>query len=179
MAQRGFVRAFVAAGCIVAGAIAFGSDGTGFGLEGTARAQEAVAAGPDDTAAASLGSPMTFNLSNGEVQVIYGTANGVPVLHLRDARQNLTFTTTQIATTISAAGAMISVYIQRTVDGNSLSFSFFLPRVIMPNNATETAVEVPAISVVHKLGIGRVNTGQLDIFKTSTLRGVATTPPSP
>jgi hypothetical protein len=115
-----------------------------------------------------------FELSGGGLEVFYAPLDesGLPVLVYRDAQQSLTFRGSDVHTTSTEVGTLVTVYTRRTVDSGSTSFSVIIPSVQVASNAW-APVETQGITTVHHFSVVPSYGGQLDGYTFTPLGGTA------
>jgi hypothetical protein len=124
------------------------------------------------------GEPNHFDLSGRGIHVTYLTADlsGKPHVAYHDRYRNETFAGDQVSVVEDANGLqlIVSVTIVHTVDTGSTSFSFIVPRINLPGEAS-VPVRTLGITVLHRLSpIEPLNVGQRDSYSVVTLHGAAT-----
>jgi hypothetical protein len=99
--------------------------------------------------------------------------NPTPSFSYHDAHQTLTFVGDQIETLQSELGALVTVFIVRTVDFGSTTFTVLIPRVNL--HAAETLpIRTDGITTLHKFSIVPAFLhGQLDLYTVHRLHGTA------
>ena len=90
-----------------------------------------------------------------------------------DAHRQLVFTGDEIESTESELGTVLSVFLLRTVDAGSTTFSLLLPRVELGGGGS-AHVSTVGITTVHQFSIIQVaNLGQRDLYTVVHLHGTA------
>jgi hypothetical protein len=120
-------------------------------------------------------SPNLFELRGKQLHVTYSTSgiDGKATLTYQDAHQTLSFRGDEIRTVETEIGTLVSVYVSRTVDRGSTTFSILIPTINL--DATRVSpVATRGITTIHKFSmIPAFNTGQTEIYSTTLLRGTA------
>jgi hypothetical protein len=122
-------------------------------------------------------SPNLFQLSAHHLHVSYALSGpgGKPTLTYQDATQSLSFLgADQIAVTTSDLGTLVTVYLRRTVDTGSTTFTLLVPTVSLPQGTTSAPVHTQGIVAVHRRSpIPALNSGQLETYSVHALGGTA------
>lgn len=117
-----------------------------------------------------------YELQGDKVLVIYSTTNivGQPLFTLQVGRKTLTFKTSEIKTTKSPMGTLVTVLTETVPDLRTVTFSLVLPDV---NLQQSTKVNIKALAVVttSKMSIGGSTgvKGAVQSYKVVTLSGTA------
>jgi len=114
-----------------------------------------------------------FDLTGGDVHVVYHQVDGVPVFVYQDASRSTTFSGNAIYTETGPAGTMISVVLVQSVDAGYDSFTVLVPRVQVTN--ASMPVQTQGITIHHELSIAPV-LGQLDWYTFTALEGTGSRP---
>jgi hypothetical protein len=120
--------------------------------------------------------PNLYVLSGGGIHVTYSTTgiNGQPHLTYSSFFINHTFTGTQITTTASPLGTLVTVTIQMTVDSGSTTFTLLVPRVNLNNLQDNVQITTEGITTHHRFSIfPAAMHGQLDTYSVQELSGSA------
>ena len=120
------------------------------------------------------GQPTLYDLSGKGIHVSFTTANiaGKPVFSYHDAHQTKTFTGDEIKIETTVIGEMVTVFLLRTIDGPSTSFSVLLPGVrLPPSNIANITAE--GITTLHRSSIIGPPIGQIESYAVQPLEGTA------
>jgi hypothetical protein len=124
--------------------------------------------------------PTRYDLYGGGITVSYTPANiaGQPLFSYHDATQTKNFTgKDQIHTESTVIGTLVTVFLMRTIDGPSTSFSLLLPAVrLPPSNSTPITTE--GITTLHRGTFIGPPTGQIQSYTVVELQGTAAFAPS-
>lgn len=116
-----------------------------------------------------------FDLQGKQLHVTYSSSgiDGKAHFNYQDPHQTLSFRGDEIRVVETEIGTLVSVFISRTVDRGSTTFSILIPTINL--DATRTApVATRGITTIHKFSnIPAFNSGQTEIYSTVILRGVA------
>lgn len=116
-----------------------------------------------------------FDLQGKHLHVSYTTSgiDGKAHLNYHDAHQTLSFRDDEIRTVETEIGTLVSVFIKRTVDLGSTTFSILIPTTNL--DATRMApISTRGITTIHKFSmIPAFNNGQTEIYSTVILNGTA------
>lgn len=122
-----------------------------------------------------MATPNSFDLSGSAIHIGYTTSgiDGKPHFSYHDASRSLSFNGPEIETIETVLGRVVSVSIFKTIDTGSTSFSVLIPRMNIA--AGERAiVHTEGITTIHRFSlIEKLNTGQLDDYSVTPLRGSA------
>lgn len=139
---------------------------------GAAEMAQAAAANPARPGT-QAGAADRFQLNSGDLHVTYDeSVAGLPVLLYQDARQLRAFRGTEVQSTTTPAGKMVTVVIFTTIDTGFTTLSVLIPRVEVRANAV-APVETQAIVANHRLGAAASLGGQLDEYTFTPLEGSA------
>jgi hypothetical protein len=120
-------------------------------------------------------SPNLFELRSKLLHVTYSTSgiDGKAHLTYQDAHQTLSFRGDEIRALETEIGTLLSVFIVRSVDRGSTTFSILIPTINL--DATRVAhVSTRGITTIHKFSmIPAFNSGQTEIYSTVVLNGTA------
>jgi hypothetical protein len=120
-------------------------------------------------------SPNLFELRGKQLHVTYSTSgiDGKANFTYQDAHQTLSFRGEEIRAVETEIGTLVSVFISRTIDRGSTTFSILIPTINL--DATHTAaVATSGITTIHKFSmIPAFNSGQTELYSTTLLRGTA------
>jgi hypothetical protein len=119
--------------------------------------------------------PNLFDLSGHGLHITYSTTgiDGKPHFSYHSTTQTLNFTGDQIETLQSPLGTLVTVFIFRTIDGPSTSFTVLVPRVnLIANECLQIRTE--GITTMHRFSIiPAMLHGQLDHYTVHALHGTA------
>jgi hypothetical protein len=120
--------------------------------------------------------PNLYVLSGGSIHVTYSTSgiNGQPHLTYTSPFISHSFTGSQLTTTASPIGTLVTVTIQMTIDSGSTTFTLLVPRVNL--NALNDSVQITTegITTHHRFSvIPAAMHGQLDTYSVQELTGTA------
>jgi hypothetical protein len=119
--------------------------------------------------------PNLYNLSGHGLHITYSTTgiDGKPHFSYHSTTQTLSFSGDQIETLQSPLGTLVTVFIFRTIDGPSTSFTLLVPRVNL--NANEhLQIRTEGITTMHRFSIiPAMLHGQLDHYTVRALHGTA------
>jgi hypothetical protein len=118
--------------------------------------------------------PNLYELSGYGIHVTYSTTSitGKPLFNYHDAVQTKSFSGDEIQTQDSILGSLVSVFLMRTIDGPSTSFTLLVPNVRLP--ASEVAnISTEGITTLHKFSIIGPPLGQTELYTLHQLQGTA------
>jgi hypothetical protein len=118
--------------------------------------------------------PNLYELSGHGMHVTYSTTSitGKPLFNYHDAAQTKNFSGDEIQTQNSMLGTLVSVFLMRTIDGPSTSFTLLVPSVRLP--ASEVAnISTEGITTLHKFSIVGPPLGQTELYTLHRLHGTA------
>ena len=118
--------------------------------------------------------PNLYEVSGSGISVTYSTTSitGKPVLTYHDAAQTKTFTGDEIQTQTSVLGTLVSVFLMRTIDGPSTSFTLLVPGVRL-SGPEVVNISTEGITTLHKFSIVGPPTGQTELYTVYVLEGTA------
>jgi hypothetical protein len=118
--------------------------------------------------------PNLYELSGHGIHVSYATTSitGKPLFNYHDAFQTKNFSGTEIQTENSILGTLASVFLMRTIDGPSTSFTLLVPRVHLPATHIAT-ISTDGITTLHKFSIFGPPVGQNELYTVHPLHGTA------
>ena len=178
LSSRRLAVSLLTAGCAAATVLLSCSSDPPDAAAKSSAAVDIAAANPhDDTATPSSGGAAqlasTYDLSGGDLHVVYGPVGGRAVFMYQDALRALSFRGTDIHTTTSLAGTMVSVVIQRTIDSGYTTFNVLIPRVRLRPGAP-APVQTHGFTVSHRSVVpSDIQFGQLDSYGVIPLEGTA------
>lgn len=170
---------FVSGLAVATTVVACGSDGTATEATGTSTASiDAVKTTPVGATTSR------FELSGGNLQVTYGTVDGVPTLTYQDAVGTRVFEGNELHTDVTAVGTMVSVVTEENNNLDWTSFTLFVPRMQMPPTQVASRFSMPVqtqgLTISHLSGGGNLlhgsETGQIDAYTVTPLQGVFALP---
>ena len=118
--------------------------------------------------------PTLYQLSGGGIHVSYATTSlqGQPQFNYHDAVQAKNFSGSEIQTADSILGTLVTVFLIRTVDAGSTTFTLLIPRInLPPSNVANITTE--GITTLHKFTIVGPPQGQTELYTVRTLHGTA------
>ena len=119
--------------------------------------------------------PNLYDLSGDGLHVTYTTSgfDGKPHFTYHSASQTLSFAGDQIQTIETPLGTLVTVFIFRTIDTGSTSFTLLVPRAnLNPGEYLQIATE--GITTLHRFSvIHALMHGQLDLYTVHALHGTA------
>jgi hypothetical protein len=119
--------------------------------------------------------PNLFELRSKLLHVTYSTSgiDGKAHFTYQDAHQTLSFRGDEIRSLDTEIGTLVSVFIARTVDRGSTTFSILIPTVNLASMLV-APIETRGITTIHKFSmIPAFNSGQTEIYSTVILNGTA------
>lgn len=125
---------------------------------------------PTDTA------PNLYELHGDKLQVTYSTTSiaGQPIFTFQQGRKTLNFKKTEIKTTKTPIGTLVTVLIETVPDLKTVTFSLALPDVNL-QQSTKVNIKTVGILTTSKMSIGGPNLvkGAVQAYKVVTLSGTA------
>jgi hypothetical protein len=118
--------------------------------------------------------PTLYELSGNGLHVTYSTSSlqGQPLFNYHDNFQVRNFSGNEIQTVDTIVGKLVSVFLIRTVDGGSTSFTLLVPQVhLPPSNVAHITTE--GITTLHKFSIVNPPQGQTELYTFHRLHGTA------
>ena len=115
-----------------------------------------------------------FQLHGGGIQVTYSTTSitGKPQLNFHHGIHDKNFSGDEIQTAETVLGNLVTVFLVRTVDAGSTTFTLLIPVVNLPaSNSVHISTE--GITTLHKFSIIGPHTGQREFYSVQPLRGTA------
>jgi hypothetical protein len=115
-----------------------------------------------------------YELSGGGIHVTYSTSSitGKPLFNYHDGFQVKNFSGDEIQTVDTIVGTLVSVFLIRTVDGGSTSFTVLIPAIhLPPTNVANVSTE--GITTLHKFSIVNPPIGQTELYTFHRLHGTA------
>jgi len=120
--------------------------------------------------------PNFYAVSGGGLHVTYSTTsiNGQPHVSYVSPFVSHNFSGSQITTSPSPLGTLVTVTIQMTVDSGSTSFTLLVPRVNLGGPADHVPIDTQGITTHHRFSVfqGAMH-GQLDTYAVQELTGTA------
>lgn len=119
--------------------------------------------------------PNLYQLHGQGLHVAYSTTSfdGKPHFYYQDANQHHTFIGDQINRVETELSTIVTVFIRRTIDSGSTSFSLLVPRVNLLGHETLN-ISTVGITTVHRFSvIPAFDHGQLDTYTVTKLDGTA------
>jgi len=118
--------------------------------------------------------PTLYELSGGGLHVTYSTSSisGKPLFNYHDAFQVRNFSGDEIQTVDTILGKLVSVFLIRTIDGGSTSFTVLIPAIhLPPTNVANVTTE--GVTTLHKFSIFNPPLGQTELYTFHRLHGTA------
>ena len=118
--------------------------------------------------------PTLYELSGNGILVTYSTSSlaGQPQFYYQDAFQSKQFTGKDIQTVDTVLGKLVTVFLVRTVDAGSTTFTLIVPTVnLPPSNFSNITTE--GITTLHKFSIFKPPLGQTETYTFNQLTGTA------
>jgi hypothetical protein len=118
--------------------------------------------------------PNLYEVSGGGLHVTYSTTSfaGPPLFNYHDAFQTKSYSGSEIQTETSILGTLVSVFLMRTIDGPSTSFTLLVPSVHLPVTNVAT-ITTEGITTLHKFAIFGPPLGQTELYTVHALHGMA------
>jgi hypothetical protein len=120
--------------------------------------------------------PNLYDLSGAGLHITYSTTgiDGKPHFTYHSGSQTLIFVGDQIQTTQSPLGTLVTVFIVRTVDSGSTTFTLLVPRANLNNISEHLQITTDGIIALHRFSlIHALMHGQLDRYTVHALHGTA------
>jgi hypothetical protein len=118
--------------------------------------------------------PTLYELSGNGIHVTYSTSSisGKPLFNYHDAFQVRNFSGDEIQTVDTIIGKLVSVFLIRTIDGGSTSFTLIVPAVHLPASNVAN-ITTDAVTTIHKFSIVNPPLGQTELYTFHRLHGTA------
>jgi hypothetical protein len=118
--------------------------------------------------------PNLFELSGGGIHVTYSTTSitGKPLFSYHDGFQLKNFSGDEISVVDTIVGKLVSVFLIRTIDGGSTSFTVLIPNIHLPPTNV-AALTTEGITTLHKFSIIGPPLGQTELYTFHRLHGTA------
>ncbi len=118
--------------------------------------------------------PNLYELSGGGIHVTYSTSSisGKPLFNYHDSLQVKNFSGDEISVVDTIVGKLVSVFLIRTIDGGSTSFTVLIPTIHLPPTNVST-VTTEGITTLHKFSIVGPPLGQTELYAFHPLHGTA------
>ena len=120
--------------------------------------------------------PNLYELQGGKVRITYSTSSisGQPQFDFRQARKTLHFSGTELQTTKTLIGTLVTVTIEQTPDLKSVTFSLLLPDVNLQQSG-KVNIKAIGIFTTTKTSIAgpKLVKGALQTYKVESLSGTA------
>jgi hypothetical protein len=118
--------------------------------------------------------PNLYQLSGGGIQVTYSTSSitGKPLFNYHDGSQAKNFSGDEIQTAETVLGNLVTVFLIRTVDSGSTTFTLLIPSVNLPPSNSAPIV-TDGITTLHKFSIVGPHNGQREFYTVQPLDGTA------
>jgi len=118
--------------------------------------------------------PNLYELSGNGIHVTYSTTSitGKPLFNYHDAFQTRNFSGDEIQTVDTILGQLVSVFLIRTIDSGSTSFTVLIPAIhLPPTNVANVTTE--GVTTLHKFSIVNPPLGQTELYTFRRLHGTA------
>ena len=117
--------------------------------------------------------PNLFELSGNGIHVTYSTTSltGRPLFNYHDAFQVKNFSGDEIQTAETILGKLVTVFLIRTVDSGSTTFTLLVPSVNLPSSNSANII-TEGITTLHKFRIPPLQ-GQTELYNVHRLHGTA------
>jgi len=118
--------------------------------------------------------PTLYELAGNGILVTYSTSSlaGQPQFYYQDAFQSKQFTGKDIQTVDTVLGKLVTVFLVRTVDAGSTTFTLIVPTVnLPPSNFSNITTE--GITTLERVDLGLPPLGQTEIYTLHQLMGTA------
>jgi hypothetical protein len=128
------------------------------------------------TAPATFTTPNVYHLQGAGIQVTYSTGGFGSKLNFtyQDANGSHSFSGDQVNVTQTPIGSLVTVFIRRTVDSGSTSFSVLIPTVNLTGPGQPAPVHTDGVTTIHRFSIIRpFNQGQTELYDVTPLSGTA------
>lgn len=118
--------------------------------------------------------PNLYEVHGHGIHVTYSTTSitGKPLFNYHDAAQSKNFSGDQIQVQESILGKLVSVFLMRTIDGPSTSFTLLVPNVRLPPSDSAN-ISTEGITTLHKFSIIGPPVGQTELYTVHPLHGTA------
>jgi hypothetical protein len=118
--------------------------------------------------------PNLFELSGDGIHVTYSTSSisGKPLFNYHDSLQAKNFSGDEISVVDTIVGKLVSVFLIRTIDAGSTSFTVLIPAVHLPPSNIAT-ITTEGITTLHKFSIVGPPLGQTELYTFHRLHGTA------
>ena len=118
--------------------------------------------------------PTLYELSGNGLHVTYSTSSisGKPLFNYHDAFQVRNFSGDEIQTAETILGKLVSVFLIRTIDGGSTSFTLIVPAVHLPASNVAN-ITTDGVTTIHKFSIVNPPLGQTELYTFHRLHGTA------
>ena len=118
--------------------------------------------------------PNLFELSGDGIQVTYSTSSisGKPLFNYHDGLQAKNFSGNEISVVDPVVGKLVSVFLVRTIDAGSTSFTVLIPAVHLPPSNVAT-ITTEGVTTLHKFSIVGPPLGQTELYTFHCLNGTA------
>ena len=118
--------------------------------------------------------PNLYELSGRGINVTYSSSSisGKPLFNYHDNFQVRSFSGDETQVVDGIIGKLVSVFLIRTVDGGSTSFTLVVPSVTLPQSNVANIV-TEGITTLHKFSIIGPPQGQTELYTFHKLHGTA------
>lgn len=119
--------------------------------------------------------PNHFELHGHGIHVVYSATSisGQPLFNYHDAIQDKSFSGKEITIEKSVLGTLVSVFLKRTADGPSTSFTLLVPLVRLASSGVAT-ISTDGVTTLHKNSFAGPPMGQDELYTVHSLHGSAT-----
>jgi hypothetical protein len=125
---------------------------------------------------AAFRTPNLYSLHGGGLHVSYSTTgiDGKPHFTYQDAQGSTSFSGDEIQVAKTPIGDVVTVFIRRTVDSGSTSFSVLIPTVNLPDPGAPAPIRTEGITTVYRFSVvPALNRGQTEDYSFTKLSGTA------
>jgi hypothetical protein len=118
--------------------------------------------------------PNLYELSGNGINVTYSSSSisGKPLFNYHDDSQVRSFSGDEIQVVDTIIGKLVSVFLIRTPDSGSTSFTLVVPSVTLPQSNVANVV-TEGITALHKFSIVGPPQGQTELYTFHELQGTA------
>jgi hypothetical protein len=118
--------------------------------------------------------PNLYELSGNNLHVTYSTTSitGKPLFHYHDGFQVKNFSGNEIQVAETVLGNLVTVFLIRTIDSGSTTFTLLVPAVHLPPSNV-AGIKTEGITTLHKFAIVNPPQGQTELYTVQRLQGTA------
>jgi hypothetical protein len=118
--------------------------------------------------------PNLYELAGNGINVTYSSSSisGKPLFNYHDNSQARSFSGEEIQVVDTIIGKLVSVFLIRTPDSGSTSFTLIIPNVSLPQSNVANIV-TEGITALHKFSIVVPPQGQTELYTFYELHGTA------